>query len=234
MSCVNTHGQTVRAASRAVTLLGFTLSFALAQGAFAQSARNSLDQHDQEVSVRLAAKFDDGTQQSQYSDMNTFRSDEDHWIDTGDIHISFANFCRDDSCKESYYQVSLLGLEDSFRTVDDAVVYRCETPKHTILIENDANKGGYTYRSWNKPKSTTDAPDLVLTGGSFESFGSGMCSYSRYSFKKGNLQINVQDGFACGDDDYFAKIPPNTGGELTVLIGGKVRDHYYCVLPCSK
>ncbi len=65
MSCVNTHGQTVRAASRAVTLLGFILSFALAQGAFAQSARNSLDQHDQEVSGRLAAKFDDGTQQSQ-------------------------------------------------------------------------------------------------------------------------------------------------------------------------
>ncbi len=169
-----------------------------------------------------------------YSDMNRFPPEQPPGIDAGDMHINFVDFCRDDSCKEEYYLVYQLRLEGSSKTVDDAVVYRCETPKHTILIEADANKGGYTYRSWNKPKSTTDTPDLVLTGGSFEYFGTGICRYSKYSFKKGNLQINVQDGFGCGDDDYFAKIPPNTDGELMVLVGDKVRDHYYCAISCSK
>jgi len=103
------------------------------------------------------------------------------------------------------------------------IALKCDTLKHHILIERLIDTQ-YTYRAWNKPKDTTQKPDLEISNGTVDLEGTGVCATSTYTFKKGNLEINVSDNVSCGDNT----TPDNASGDVSVSINGVQKAHYWC------
>lgn len=66
----------------------------------------------------------------------------------------------------------------------------CENEKFTIKIDY-FESGKIQYSSWNKPKSTKVEPDLILTNGEFESFGT-LGDYT-YSFTNGDWTYEISN-----------------------------------------
>jgi len=104
-----------------------------------------------------------------------------------------------------------------------ALIYTCETKTHRISIEA-LNNGKYRYRSWNKPKELSDPPDAEIANGTLHFEGTGICSYSVYSFTKGDVEYTVSQGLGCTD----GKEPDRATGELHVTVAGKGVTQDWC------
>jgi hypothetical protein len=97
-----------------------------------------------------------------------------------------------------------------------ALIFACETKTHRIAID-ELEGGGFRYRSWNKPKSLSAAPDVDLAHGKQEFEGTGVCSHPVYTFRSGQVVYQVEGGLGCTEGSEPAKAT----GHLSVTVGGK-------------
>lgn len=100
----------------------------------------------------------------------------------------------------------------------------CKAAKHTVAISL-LPSGKYQYRSWNKPKSITDDPDMVLVGGEEITEGTGVCRYTRWEFKKKNVEYIVSTPVTCTE----SVPPPNATGQLSVFINNEHKKSWWCL-----
>ncbi|KGO05394.1 hypothetical protein [Dokdonia donghaensis] len=71
-------------------------------------------------------------------------------------------------------------------------IIHCENKKFTIKVDNLKN-GDLRYISWNKPKSTSDEPNLILYDGKVERQGTG--GGFHYIFKSGEWNYIIENNF---------------------------------------
>ncbi len=99
----------------------------------------------------------------------------------------------------------------------------CKTLKHTVIV-NFLPSGKYEYMAWNKPKSITEEPDMLIVGGEEITEGTGVCRYTRWEFKNENAQYIVSKPVTCTES-----IPPaNATGQLSVFINDEHRKSWWC------
>ena len=100
----------------------------------------------------------------------------------------------------------------------------CKTSKHTVNI-NLLPSGKYQYMAWNKPKSTTEKPDIAVEGGQEITEGTGVCRYTKWEFNNGNVQYIVSKPATCTES-----IPPsNATGQLSVFINHEHKKSWWCL-----
>lgn len=123
-----------------------------------------------------------------------------------------------------FFLVSTITNEAAFAQ-SQSDLFKCLTEKHTIIISEDT-KGTYHYRSWNKPKTVSDKPDMDLKSMALET--SGNCQ-RYYKFKTGKVEFEVTNQWSCLSK---GESPPagadGATGDLYVRIGGELKSHYYC------
>jgi len=109
---------------------------------------------------------------------------------------------KDNSIKERDHE-SIQGWEK--------VIVRCETENYTIYILQYP-KFELSYVSWNKPKTSSDKPDLKLTGGEIKY--KGTMGGASYTFKNGiwSYAIDERRMGPEGTNGYFLQVFKN--GEL--------------------
>ncbi len=100
----------------------------------------------------------------------------------------------------------------------------CKTSQHTVTV-NLLSSGKYQYKSWNKPKSITEKPDMVVDRGEEVIEGTGVCRYKRWEFNKGNVQYIVSTPVTCTE----TIPPPNATGQLSVFINGVHKKSWWCL-----
>lgn len=100
----------------------------------------------------------------------------------------------------------------------------CNTSKHTIIV-NQTQSGEFLYRAWNKPKSTTEIPDMRVSNGLEQVEGTGVCRYIMWTFSNGNVEYIVRT-LGCGGD---VMPPKNTKGDLAVYINGQLKKTWWCI-----
>ena len=83
------------------------------------------------------------------------------------------------------------------------------------------------YRSWNKPKTTDLKPDMNLKSRDVSLSGSGICRHYEYSFRTGKFEFLLDNNKTCVE----CKPPANITGNLSVLVDGELKNHYYCFKP---
>ena len=121
--------------------------------------------------------------------------------------------------------ILLMCLMFSTSLFAESIVFSCNTEKHTINIYKNADQKTFTYKSWNKPKTTTEKPDMELKSSIYEVNGSGECRFEEYRFKTGKTEFAIDSNFRCTE-----KYPPkNAIGSLWVFINDDMKSHYWCV-----
>lgn len=104
-----------------------------------------------------------------------------------------------------------------------ALVYTCETKSHRIAVD-EVEEGNFRYRSWNKSKSLSAAPDVDFMHGKQAFEGTGICAVPVYSFTSGSTGYQVEAGLGCTDGSES----PKATGHLTVTVGGKQVTDDWC------
>ncbi len=102
--------------------------------------------------------------------------------------------------------------------------FTCKTSKHTVEVST-LRSGAYQYTAWNKPKSTTSKPDIVVRNGNMVVEGTGICRHARWEFRRGNVQYMVSRPATCTE----AIPPPNATGQLSVFIDDVHRKSWWCL-----
>ncbi len=97
----------------------------------------------------------------------------------------------------------------------NVLVYRC--PKHTLRI--DETDAGLRLATWNAGRSMSDAPDLLLTGGTMEMYGTQ--GGVGYTFTNGEWTYLVERLDLCAEGS-------RCGPMLTVSRNGAVVREYSC------
>ncbi len=101
------------------------------------------------------------------------------------------------------------------------MVFTCNADKHRIIVDSQA--GDIRYRSWNKPRSITETPDMVVAAGKSAVEGTSPCTHSIWTFKRGATT------FVLGEIGCTEKQPPEGAvGNLEVLVDGKRRTESWC------
>ena len=105
------------------------------------------------------------------------------------------------------------------------IEYVCQTETHRIAIETLTGRT-LRYRSWNKPRSVAERPDLeILKGdGTFE--GTNVCAYPVYTFRSGTAVYRVAGGLGCWGDAEGA--PKEATGQLEVTVADKQPISSWC------
>lgn len=98
----------------------------------------------------------------------------------------------------------------------------CDAEKHRVVIDSSA-PGKARYRSWDKPHSLAERPDLELAGGAPEVEGTSPCAHSTWTFKKGRSAFEVSE-LGCAE----ASPPKGAVGQLSVSVSGKVKQQWWC------
>ncbi|MGR9046610.1 MAG: hypothetical protein ACU83N_15070 [Gammaproteobacteria bacterium] len=101
--------------------------------------------------------------------------------------------------------------------------FRCNTSKHTVIVDR-LPAGDYRYRVWNKPKSTTQTPDLIVLGGVDTVEGTGPCRHRLWTFNNGAVEYVVS---TLGCTESFP--PKGAIGQLAVFVGGEFKKSWWCV-----
>jgi hypothetical protein len=103
--------------------------------------------------------------------------------------------------------------------------YVCQTQMHRVVVDTVAG-GVLRYRSWNKPRSVTGAPDLELKKGDGSFEGTDLCAVPIYTFKNGSATYKVEGGLGCyADSD---GIPKGATGRLEVTVADKPPTDLWC------
>lgn len=110
-----------------------------------------------------------------------------------------------------------------FSTAAASEKFACSTSKHTVIVTL-LPSGNYQYRAWNKPRSITEKPDVLIVGGEEITEGTGVCRYTRWEFTSNNVRYIVSKSVTCTQD--FP--PPNAIGQLSVFINGEHRKSWWC------
>jgi len=100
----------------------------------------------------------------------------------------------------------------------------CKTLKHTAIV-NLLPSGEYQYIAWNKPKSITKKPDMLVVGGEEITEGTGVCRYTRWEFNNRNVQYVVSTSVTCTE----ATPPSNATGLLSVFINDEHKKSWWCI-----
>ena len=104
------------------------------------------------------------------------------------------------------------------------VAFTCNTDKHTIVIEK-LDAVNFRYRSWNKPKTMQEKPDMDLKSNDASVVGTGPCRHNEYNFKTGKVVFSIDDDLQCVE----GKPPQNAIGNLNVYINDELKSHYFCI-----
>ena len=111
------------------------------------------------------------------------------------------------------------GIQDS---PVSGVVFTCNADKHRIIV--DVGKtGDLRYRSWNKPRSVKEKPDMVVAAGRTDVEGTAPCTHSIWTFKRGSTTFVVSE-LGCTE----GKPPDGATGSLEVLADGQQRMESWC------
>jgi hypothetical protein len=103
--------------------------------------------------------------------------------------------------------------------------YVCQTQTHRIVVDTVAG-GMLRYRSWNKPRSVIDVPDLEITKGVGTFEGTGVCAYPVYTFKNGTAIYQVEGVLGCFGDSNGP--PKDATGHLEVTVADKPVTDFWC------
>ena len=120
------------------------------------------------------------------------------------------------------FAVTTINLPSASSPARAGVVFVCRADDHRIVVDRLAD-GGLRYRSWNRPRTLTDAPTLELTGGEDDFSGSGACAHHSWTFTSGDAEYIVAEA-AC-----TAEVPPAGAiGELSVSVKGVHQKYSWC------
>ncbi|RUR32502.1 hypothetical protein ELY33_06105 [Vreelandella andesensis] len=100
----------------------------------------------------------------------------------------------------------------------------CNTSEHTVFV-NATPSNEFHYTAWNKPKSITDEPDMLVVGGEEITEGTGVCRTTRWEFNNSNVKYIISTPMACG----VKMPPPNATGQLSVLINDRHIQSWWCL-----
>lgn len=103
--------------------------------------------------------------------------------------------------------------------------YVCQTQTHRIVVDTAAD-GVLRYRSWNKPRSVTENPDLDISKGSSRFEGTDLCAIPIYTFKNGSATYMIDGGLGCFGDSEPGRPPKDATGRLEVTVAGKSTDSW--------
>lgn len=102
----------------------------------------------------------------------------------------------------------------------------CQTQTHRIVVDTVAG-GALRYRSWNKPRAVTEAPDLALTKGESAIEGN-RCGDPVYTFKNGATEYRVEGSLSCYPTSEAYAPPKGATGRLEVTVAGKPAAGSWC------
>jgi len=102
------------------------------------------------------------------------------------------------------------------------IEFICDAEKHRVVIDSNASNRS-RYRAWNKPHSTTEAPDIEIAGPGANVEGTSPCTHSIWTFKKGRAEFEVSD-MGCTE----STPPKGAVGQLSVSVGGTVKQKWWC------
>ena len=113
-------------------------------------------------------------------------------VDCDEEHISLAGGVIAVIATDRGYAISAVSQNG---TITPETYYICQTQTHRIVVDAVAGRE-LRYRSWNKPRSVTDAPDLALTKGESTIEGN-RCGDPVYAFKNGATEYRVEGSLNC-------------------------------------
>jgi hypothetical protein len=153
-------------------------------------------------------------------------------------------FCRDDGImygqgelwiningrgKAAHFAVATINVPlEEKKTVNDhhassvgQVVFTCNADKHRIILDR-RKPGEVRYRSWNKPRSPTEPPDMVASGKA-DAEGTSPCVRAIWTFNHGATTFVLSD-LGCTEQ----KPPAGATGTLEVAVDGESRMKSWC------
>lgn len=148
----------------------------------------------------------------------------DTTIDCDGGSISLAQGILSVTATERGYALSAVSQE-GIKTPE--TFYICQTQTHRIVVDTVAG-GELRYRSWNKPRPVTDAPDLVLTKGQYTLEGN-RCGTPVYTFKTSMAEYRIDGYLGCYPSYPPQDAPPKDAtGRLEVTVKGKPPADSWC------
>ena len=102
------------------------------------------------------------------------------------------------------------------------VDYICDTKGHHVVIDEPSGDAP-RYRSWNKPHTVLDTPDMLINTGAHTIEGSGLCAGDMWKFKTGDTEFDVYP-LGCTDGSE----PSNAKGALQIVIKGELKQTDWC------
>jgi hypothetical protein len=103
--------------------------------------------------------------------------------------------------------------------------YICQTQTHRIVVDRVAG-GVLRYRSWNKPRSITERPDLEIRKGEGTFEGTDVCAFPVYTFKNGTTVYRVDGDLGCWGHAEGA--PEDATGRLEVTVADNKTTNRWC------
>lgn len=99
------------------------------------------------------------------------------------------------------YRIFAVNLPGSRpRSREPELVFVCDAAAHRVVVDTVAD--ALRYRSWNRPKSLTEKPDLEIVGGIATMSGTTPCTASTWTFARGETQYAIEEvGCGEGGDD---------------------------------
>ena len=108
---------------------------------------------------------------------------------------------------------------------EEKLLFSCLTEKHSIDI-SQLDNNTVRYRSWNKPKSKGEKPDMNLI--SVVDPSNKNCP-SYWKFKTGKTEFEVSDQWSCrSPSELIGKEPSNATGDIWIKTNGDLKAHFYC------
>jgi hypothetical protein len=90
-------------------------------------------------------------------------------------------------------------LRNSAQSTGYRVEFACQTDKDRIIVDQPQGST-LRYRTWHKPRSLLEKPDLEINKGVKGFQGSGACGSPRWSFTQGTTKV-VVEGLGCSNGD---------------------------------
>ncbi len=121
---------------------------------------------------------------------------------------------------EGRYQLTAINLPDveTEEATKPKLDFVCDAEKHRVVIDLNADDTP-RYRSWNKPRSLTEPPDLEVATGTKDYEGTGPCAHPIWRFQAGDAEFTIDRGGCFADSN--PPLPQGYRGSLEVKVGRK-------------